>query len=90
LREEKQTVEQKPSQSPQARWARKQVKAGKCRICGEPRNKYKSLCDMHQALFTRYMRNWRKAKKNAQTPTEPFPTNTIQMNSAEMSTLEQT
>lgn len=63
----------KLSQSPQARWARKQIKAGKCRICGEARNKYKTLCDFHQARFSKYMKKWRTARKNTP-PVLPDPT----------------
>lgn len=59
---------------PQKKWARKQVKAGNCRICGERRNKYKQLCDYHQAQFTLYMREWRAAKKAArEMPNVPAP-----------------
>ena len=49
----------KLSQSPQARWARKQVKRGNCARCGEKRNCYKQLCDFHQGQFTTYMRERR-------------------------------
>ena len=29
------------------RWQLKQVAAGKCRVCGKPRNLYKNYCDAH-------------------------------------------
>jgi hypothetical protein len=52
-----------PKVSPQLKWARKQKKRGRCTRCGVPRNRYKQLCDTHQEGFTRYMREWRKSRK---------------------------
>ena len=54
----------KLSQSPQARWARKKKAAGCCARCGQPRNRYRQLCDAHQQEFTTYMRA-RRAHKRA-------------------------
>jgi hypothetical protein len=56
------------SQSAQARWARRKVRAGRCRICGEKRNHYASLCDKHQKTFTLYMRAWRAKRKQQEQP----------------------
>lgn len=51
------------SQSPQARWSRKQKGRGRCARCGEPRKRYKQLCDEHQEEFTSYMRAYRARNK---------------------------
>lgn len=53
----------KLSQKPQAKWARRQVKLGRCRICGQKRTKYAQLCDFHQGQFNLYMKGWRKHRK---------------------------
>lgn len=50
--------------SPQARWARKQQRLGKCRICGKPRTaRSKWLCDEHTDKFKVYMKQWRDRRK---------------------------
>ena len=49
--------------NPQSRWAEKKRKMGLCRICGQPRGKFKWLCDVHGEAFKVYMRNWRAKKK---------------------------
>jgi predicted amidophosphoribosyltransferase len=54
-------------QSPQARWARKKKAAGACARCGEPRGKYKQLCNPCQAKQTQYMARYRAAKKAKET-----------------------
>lgn len=36
---------QRPPISPQLAWQQKQVAAGNCRICGQPRNLYAVECD---------------------------------------------
>ena len=56
-------AKRKYSQSPQARWSRKKKKQGRCARCGEPRGKYKQLCDFHQGQFTAYMREYRAKTK---------------------------
>jgi hypothetical protein len=49
--------------SPQSRWAAKQVRMGRCRVCGAERNKHRFLCDAHGKEFAAYMREWRKRKR---------------------------
>lgn len=49
----------KLSQTPQARWSRKMIRRGRCRICGQKRTKFKQLCDYHQGIFNTYMRAYR-------------------------------
>lgn len=57
--------------SPQVKWARKKKKQGRCTRCGAPRNRFKQLCDEHQAAFTAYMRAWRERRKQQQSPPPP-------------------
>jgi len=49
----------KLSQTAQACWSRRKKRAGCCTRCGEPRNRYKQLCDFHQGEFSAYMKAWR-------------------------------
>lgn len=60
------------NQTPQSRWARKQQRAGKCRICARERNRYKWLCDEHGQMFNEYMKRYRKGRKlNAKKEEQP-------------------
>jgi hypothetical protein len=48
------------------RWSEKQVTAGRCRACGQPRQRYRSYCDecvadrREQDRFRRGCRPWRR------------------------------
>jgi hypothetical protein len=52
-------------QSPQSKWAKKKKGQGRCSRCGQPRNRYRQLCDAHQTAFNAYMRAWRASRKAA-------------------------
>lgn len=52
-----------PKLSPQAKWARRQKRKGRCARCGQRRTRHRQLCDVCQYKFTVYMRAWRAAHK---------------------------
>jgi len=53
----------KLSKSPQAIWSRKMKALGKCPRCARKRRTYKQLCDRCTGLFSAYLKQWRKRKK---------------------------
>lgn len=66
--------------SPQVRWARKMIKRGRCRICGEKRQHFAQLCDKHQGQINAYMKVWRQKRKpivTVTTPQEPLNAPTL-------------
>lgn len=68
----------KLSQSPQARWSRKQKKRGNCSRCGNQRNRYRQLCDRCQSLTTEYMRQYRAARKTTKETTNAPDSSNLQ------------
>ena len=53
----------KLSQKAQARWSRKQKRLGCCSRCGQPRDRYRQLCNPCATVFAAYMKAWRAARR---------------------------